>query len=594
MDAPRSSSNHVGVGTWPGTRRRVLGKRVPAAVQSCLRLRPPCSNLDVAIATGIAHNQAMASYSDVLVAGAGPTGIFVAAELVRRGLSVRLIDKASGPAGLSKAAGLQARTLEIFEELGIVDSFLDAGVNWKCLAYYSDGERIGETTFTGLPTRYPFILSLPQNETEARLTDHLHDLGGQIDWQSELTELREESASVVSTLATPKGREEHRSRWLIGADGPHSTVRHLAGIDYVGGDYPTSYALGDVDLDWPDGDAHEAAAFMKHRGSVQIYSMPDNRWRIFVNCGPLAPGGRPPNPTVSDFQDMLDAVLPTPARVVDAVWTTYFMVHHHHARRFRSGQVFLAGDAAHEHSPISLQGMNAGIQDGWNLAWKLAMVKADLVSPRILDSYDAERRPIDTAIVHQAGLQERLTTFTHGTTQRMRDRVLRHLYHHDGWTTEQSRQIAQTSIHYHRSPIVARHADRSHACPGAGDRLPHSTGIVRDGAEMTLREAIRGLGHRLILFAEPTHPALGELSAANSRFDNLSAFVVTDREPPRLLDGVTLLQDPGQRIQKEFSITGPTWMLVRPDGYIACRTEARPGSLQAAIDHCYGFSPAQA
>ncbi|MFD0567781.1 FAD-dependent monooxygenase [Kitasatospora saccharophila] len=364
------------------------------------------------------EQEAGADRRPVLVVGAGPVGLTAAAELRRRGVPVRCVDRAQGPSPLSKALAVWPRTLEVLRRLGGGKRIETHGLPIESLRYHSNNREVARIRFDDR-TR---PVTLPQPDVEALLGECLSELGGEVEWGTELVALEQDAHGVTVELRTADGtavREEFS--YVLGCDGASSTVRERLGIAFDGSTYAPLFALADVRVEGPL--VHDANYyFCGPKGVVVLVGLPGGRFRVFT----AAPAGTTREDIdLALIQRLLDDRGPGGLTLHDATWTTGFSVHARHAERTRVGRVFLAGDAAHIHSPAGGQGLNTGVQDAHNLAWKLALVHAGRAHETLLDSYADERGQVARTVIRQADLQTRAWTPTKRWHVALRDTALR-------------------------------------------------------------------------------------------------------------------------------------------------------------------------
>jgi len=348
----------------------------------------------------------------VLVVGAGPTGLTLAAQLLARGIHVRVIDKGAGPASQSRALSIQARTLELLDTMGLADAFVGHGHRVRRLHWYASQRNLCDLDLARNGSRYGFVLDLPQSRTETLLRARVQELGGTIEQGVELARLAERGGAVDATLRDAAGRESEVSAgYVVGCDGAHSRVRHEIGLPFEGQPYPQDWLLADVALDGAGSDGAVHAFFRPNGLPLVCIPMGGQRWRlVMANAGDR--GGQPP--TFAEIQEQVAERAPWPIEVSDPQWLASFRCHLRSTSSYRRGRVLLAGDAAHIHSPAGGQGMNTGMMDAHNLAWKLALV-ADGRAPRHLwpgahpcrvrraRVHQQARRTVDHAELGQAG-----------------------------------------------------------------------------------------------------------------------------------------------------------------------------------------------
>jgi 2-polyprenyl-6-methoxyphenol hydroxylase-like FAD-dependent oxidoreductase len=333
---------------------------------------------------------------DVAIVGAGPTGLTLAASLLLRGIRVAIVDCQAEGANTSRAAGVNARSLEVLDRIGVARRLVTDGVEAPRFTILDGATTLLTIDFSGLPTDYPFTLLVPQSTTERILLDRVRELGGNVVRPMTLTGLTQDDAGVTASFADG---DTLRARYLVGTDGMHSTVRDAAGIGFTGGAYEHSFVLADARLRG-DVPTDEVRLFWASAGLTVVAPLPDGSFRI------VAPvDDAPEHPGADLVQTLLEERGPGGITVADVAWGSRFRIHHRVADTYRAGRVLLAGDAAHVHSPAGGQGMNLGIQDAVALAETLTAVLAG-GSDALLDDYGSTRRPIAKQVI---ALTDRLT-----------------------------------------------------------------------------------------------------------------------------------------------------------------------------------------
>jgi 2-polyprenyl-6-methoxyphenol hydroxylase-like FAD-dependent oxidoreductase len=334
------------------------------------------------------------SRTRIAIIGAGPTGLSAALALSGRGEQYMVVEKLPERSPFSRAAIIQARALEVLEELGVVDALLERGLAVERNVVRDRKRRLATIRLDGLPTRYPYSLMIPQSVTEGVLETALNEIGTNVYRGHALTDLAQDESGV--TLLFDTG-EELRADYVIGADGMDSRVREACGIGFAGGSYLEDFVLADVRLEWDplEEDLRSFLGILAPDGPMVMAPLPGGRYRIAA--GVMSAAVRP---SLDDVQELLDTrgPLETPVKAYDLNWSSRFRAYQRHASTYRADRVFLAGDAAHVHSPAIGHGMNIGIQDGVNVARKLADVFAGS-NVRWLDRYEAQRRPITKRVI---------------------------------------------------------------------------------------------------------------------------------------------------------------------------------------------------
>lgn len=337
--------------------------------------------------------------TEVLIVGAGPTGLTLAVALANRGITAMIVDRQAAGSNTSRAAAVNARTLEVLEDLDLSRRMIKQGLITPIFTVRDHGRVLISIDFSDLPSKYPYTLTLPQSDTERILAERLTELGGAVLREKTVTTVVPDADGVTVSFADG---DAVRATYVVGADGINSLVRTTAGIGFRGHEYEESFVLADVELTGATTD-HEVTLFWERSGLMVVAPLPNGAYRVVA---PVAEA--PETPTAAFVQDLLDSRGPGPQRfvVTDVQWSSRFRIHHRVADTYRSGRLLLAGDAAHVHSPAGGQGMNLGIQDAVVLAERLAAVLAG-GSDTLLDEYSAQRRPVATEVL---GLTGRLTT----------------------------------------------------------------------------------------------------------------------------------------------------------------------------------------
>lgn len=334
--------------------------------------------------------------TDVLIVGAGPTGLALACQLIRYDVDFTIIDKKETTTPYSKAIGVQARTLEIYEQIGLADKLVSIGAKAEGAKLFVNGEIRGEIDFQDIGkglSPYPFVLIVEQGKHEKLLYEHIISNGRDVRWQNELQDFVQTESGVTATVKTSAGESETiEAKYLIACDGANSSVRHLLGLTFAGSTFERMFYVADVELDWQYGSGG-LFAFLMRNNLLVVFTMNGHKGYRIV--------GTFPEEFYKDEGDVLYEEIEAQIRkdaeidfeITKVNWFSTYKVHTRHVDKFSVGRVFLAGDSAHIHSPAGAQGMNTGIQDGYNLAWKMALVLNGRASDELLDTYNEERLP---------------------------------------------------------------------------------------------------------------------------------------------------------------------------------------------------------
>jgi 2-polyprenyl-6-methoxyphenol hydroxylase-like FAD-dependent oxidoreductase len=545
----------------------------------------------------------------VLIVGAGPVGLTAACELRRHGVNCLMIDQDEGPTPLteSRALGIWARTLEVLGKVGVVGRVLDEAVRVRGLNIYSGGRRLVhlDTDGEAADTPYPTLVALPQGQTERVLIDRLGTLGAGVAWRTRLTHLDQDDRGVTATLAGPDGATRTvRAGWLVGCDGARSAVRHGLGLEFKGAEYEELFLLADARIDWdlPHDQVH--AMLQPGGGGVAAFPLPGpGRWRLVDATGVLETDD--PEQIGNRFREVIRASGHPAATISDLNWTSAFRIHRRVADRFRVGRVFLAGDAAHIHSPAGGQGMNTGIQDVFNLAWKLALVDSGRASDRLLDSYSDERRPVALGVLRGTDLATRAITLRGAIPLAVRNHLLACL-NRTGLLRRLRLMLSELNVAYRDSPIVGEdwpgrlggllpRSVGGGSGPRPGERAPDVVLSDEPGdGPRRLSEAFDGLRHELMVFPGDESPArlsaIGDL-VTRAHGGLIRAWLVAGagaQSPPAGWPG-EVLHDPTSAVRRRYGADALCLYLIRPDGYVGYRASPPdPEKLRSYLDRLLG------
>ncbi|WP_410480654.1 FAD-dependent oxidoreductase [Pseudomonas plecoglossicida] len=419
--------------------------------------------------------------TDVLIVGAGPTGLALALWLTRQGVCVRIVDKSSGPGEASRAMAVQARTLELYRQLGMTEAVIAAGYKTPAMNLWARGShraRIPLVDAGKQVSAYPFVLIYPQDRHERLLVRRLQSLGVEVEWQTELLSFEEGEGHVTALLKQADGREESfAAAYLAGCDGARSRIRHVIGSGFEGGTYKQLFYVADVRVTGiePAGEAH--IAFDKSDFVLLLCYGEKDQYRLIGTVR----DERAEHPEQLTFADVgHDAINGLNLQISEVNWFSTYRVHHRVTDHFRRGRAFLLGDAAHVHSPAGGQGMNTGILDAINLAWKLAAVVKGKAPDTLLDSYPIERQAFARTLVETTDKLFTWVTAQGGFADFVRTRIAP-IFASVAYKNENVREylfrvVSQTTLNYHDSPLSQGKAGGVQG----GDRLPWLPGATAD------------------------------------------------------------------------------------------------------------------
>jgi 4,5-epoxidase len=487
----------------------------------------------------------------VLIAGAGPTGLTLACALLQRGVPVQVVDSADRPATTSRALGLQPRGVEVLDRIGALGDLCERGIKVMSMTVYAGDRPILRFQLGRYLTgKGPSVVLISQAEVEAELRRRFSELGGHIEWGTPLLDAKDDQDSVAVTIGDPA--KIVRADWLVACDGAHSVVRKIAGIDFRGAPIIERFLLADVHADLPIG--RDGTSVWLHRdGMLVAFPLPgDDLWRLMADV-----------PAEDrDVLAQLSSLLSTRtgmtgARIGTAEWTSTFQIQRRIASRYRRGRILLAGDAAHIHSPFGGQGLNTGIGDAENLAWKLVLVTKGIAGEQLLDTYQAERRPVAKTVVAGTTTATNILLGTNTTTRWLRDRLILPVLNRPILQDRLLAVASQLSVSYRRGPLAPK--IQFPIGLRVGDRVPDMACRRRDGSATRLHRELAGRW----------------------------AVVIPDGADAPALDRL------GEELIVLDAAVSDT-LLIRPDAHLAWRQRYATAELQAWLDRILHRNPTEA
>lgn len=534
---------------------------------------------------------------DVLIVGAGPVGLTAAAALAHQGLNCRVIDKAPTASDKSKALVVWCRTLELLDTLGLADTFVATGMKAQGGNIFANGKRVIHLDLTSDDSQFGFPLMIPQSETERLLTEHLARQGVVVERPVELTTFTASGDTVVSNLRHADGREEQvTSSWLIGSDGAHSTVRHTLGLEFTGHAEPSDWILADVHIQGPLA-PREVSVFWHERGVLACFPITPHRFRVIADTGRTTENEAPVTPTLEMTQALVNERGPAGLTLSDPIWLANFRINERKVADYRQGRVLLAGDAAHIHSPAGGQGMNTGMQDSFNLAWKVALIHRGLgqLEP-LLQSYSAERSAVGDQVLQNAERFTTMATLQNPVQQWVRNHLAPIIGSFQFVRDAIRDQWCELSINYRHSSLSAQKWPLLASGLAAGDRMCDAPVTSLAGKQTRLFDVL-GDGTRHALLLVPAHgdeqevAELAKIAAEAERTfpGTCTPMLLLKAAPatPLTQTSIPAWIDTNKTIQHHWPATSNLLILVRPDGYIAFRSQ--PAESAPLLEHLKSY-----
>jgi 2-polyprenyl-6-methoxyphenol hydroxylase-like FAD-dependent oxidoreductase len=521
--------------------------------------------------------------TDVVIVGAGPTGLSLACQLIRYGIDFVVVEKNGGITPFSKALGVHARTLEIYEQLDLAQTAVERGTIAGKIRLLEAGEIVGEVDLSNIGaglSAFPFMLVLEQSENERLLYEYVQSHGRDVLWQHELESFSQDESGVIAQVKNRNGESQIiEGKYLVGCDGPKSAVRHGLGLSFAGSTFERLFYVADVRIDWKF--SHDALHGCLARHSVlAFFPMPgEKRWRI-VGVFPEGHNKDEDEVLYEEIEARIKEEAQLDLDITRVDWFSTYKVHTRHVEKFSSGRCFLAGDSAHIHTPAGGQGMNTGIQDVYNLAWKLGLVLKGAAAERILGTYNEERLPNAKRLLQTTDRMFNLAAGTDWLVNLIRTTVFppmaKFILSIDAIKRRFFRLISQIGITYRESSLSLHDGDGEFEVK-AGDRLPY---FLIDGH--SVYDKLRAPKFHLLTFSNGRSDSLdGHFGEDGNSSDELETRFA------QLLDHSVIPLDP--HVAAIFRTDEPFQVLLRPDNYIGfISPETSPSRLVAYLKDIIG------
>jgi 2-polyprenyl-6-methoxyphenol hydroxylase-like FAD-dependent oxidoreductase len=494
--------------------------------------------------------------TDVIIVGAGPTGLSLAVQLIRYGIDFKIFDQKAGVTDLSKALVVHARTLEIYDQVGLAQIAIADGEIAQKLTLMHDGKigaHLDFSDFGGRLSPFPFALVFEQSKNEELLYQYLHHNGKDVQWQTELESLSQTAAGVTAVIKTASGETQTlAASYLVGCDGASSLTRHLLQLGFEGSTYPRLFYVADVEMEFP-ADSSTLYPVLGQDAFVLMFPMQgEQHWRLIGNL-PEYDGQIDRDVTFDEVEKKVKQLVQQPLTITTVRWFSTYKVHTRHAAKFSVDRCFLAGDAAHIHTPAGGQGMNTGIQDAYNLAWKIAVVLKGAAGDALLETYNEERLANAKRLLQTTDRMFEILAGDRWYLRFFRTKILPSLA---GVVMQSSLAkeflfptVSQIGLNYRDSSLSKHLGDKDFKVK-AGDRMPY---FLVDGANVY--DKLRAPKFHLIVFADGEHGGRDLQLEIEHEYGDLIDFNIMQLDP---------------RVVEIFGTNQPFQVLLRPDNYIGC------------------------
>ncbi len=517
----------------------------------------------------------------ILIVGAGPVGLALALSLKEYGIQSTIIEQEMVPHQQSRALGLHARTLEIFEKLQVIDEILAQGQKISNLNFVFNKQKCLSVNFERLCAPHPYVISLPQKLTEEILIKKLAEHQIRVTRQTKLLSAKSVGSEIEVVLQNNRDQKETlRFDWLIGCDGAHSQVRKEMGVEFVGYQYKYNYLLADVEMQCPV-NLNEMTAFVDQHGVLFILPIKKGSYRLVAERS-FYDSNKPANLAMVD--DIISKRAVGHFKILDVKWVTDFKISHRQALKYRKGRMFIVGDSAHIHSPIGGQGLNTGVQDAYNLAWKLAYVCQFGANSKLLSSYSRERIPVGKQVLFETNKLTKVIMANKAFQLKKSSIILKIINHLQFVKDFMIHKMSGIAIHYKNSPIILKSNKIFNRPPfKAGYRF--ADGVLLESQSKKSKRIFDMLSlfkHHLFIYFNPKKAQASidlkeALLKAHSPY--LEVTLVSSQICPEAHNHYV---DREKKWRSLFNCSSLT--LIRPDGYIGM---SKCGLKKSHVDHYF-------
>ncbi|SES14475.1 2-polyprenyl-6-methoxyphenol hydroxylase [Gracilibacillus ureilyticus] len=517
--------------------------------------------------------------TDVIVVGAGPSGLMAANQLSHYQIDYVCIEKEKNRSVFSKAMGIHARTLEMLDLLGITDSFIERGYPGHGAKLYMGEQKASLLALHQIESRFPYMLAIPQTETEEILENHLNNKGGAINRGEELIDVINNNESVVVTVVKDGEIIEYQGQYLLACDGAHSKVRERLGVEFIGDKEGKTFFLGDVETSTVD---HSMiTGFINERGAIVFFPYLNGTFRV-VGLDLSIQGKRKKHDKLllQELKQSIDYVANTSIEIDDAKWLTYFGTAHKQVKNYQYGRVFFVGDAAHIHNPLGGQGMNLGLQDATNICWKLSTVIKEHAETALLETYDQERRPIAKDILQQTSRLLRFIS-TKATVGKFRNYLTKGLLTSSRIQYHIANNLSHIKYHYDSTPINKRLADSRLKMNSlqAGDRIPDILFLYKEVPDRRLYHLLQEQSFLCFVYMEEQtgdvirYANLLEEQISSKFGDLVQTFLVVKGGVPNMEGNqLPVIYDVYREFEQKLTLRNGHTMFIRPDAHVGFHT----------------------